>query len=407
LRADTASGGRLVLSVSAAHFVSHYYILLLPPLFEFVRADYGVSYTELGLALLAHNLVSALLQTPTGFLVDRFGARALLIGALILGAIAYGVAGIVHSFWVLVAMFAVAGLANTVYHPADYALLSHHVPPARIAKAFSVHTFAGMLGSAAAPGTLLLMQSLWGWRGAFVGTAALGLVVAGWLLLQKEEPSTNAAAPPTTAPVGWALLLSPVILINLLFFLLLALVNAGLQNYSVVALTALYGTSAATANAALTGFLGLTAAGVLLGGYIAARTTRHGLVTALTLVATAAVVALIAGVALRDLLLIAAMSAAGLFIGIGMPARDMIVRAVTPPGAFGKVFGFVSTGFNIGGMISPVIFGLAMDHGRPQWVFWLAGLLSLLAIFTVVGTRGGPPERTCQTTKIAPSEARR
>ena len=388
LRERAPSDRRLVLSVSAAHFVSHYYILLLPPLFEFVRADYGVSYTELGFALLAYNAVSAVLQTPAGFMVDRFGARSLLIGALILGAIAYAIAGVVHSFWVLIAMFGVAGLGNTIYHPADYALLTHHVPPERVAKAFSVHTFAGMLGSAVAPGTLLLMQSVWGWRGAFAGAAALGLFVAGLLLLQGEEPPSPESAPPEIkASVGWQLLTSPIIVINLLFFLLLALINAGLQNYSVVALTALYGTSTATANAALTGYLALTAAGVLLGGYIASRTMRHGFVAVVTLIATAVAAALIAGIDLHSLLLIAAMSGAGLFLGAGMPARDMIVRAVTPPGAFGKVFGFVSTGFNIGGMISPLIFGLAMDHGHPQWVFWLAAAFSVLAIFTVAGAR--------------------
>jgi len=389
LRERAPSDTRLVFSVSAAHFVSHYYILLLPPLFEFVRADYGVSYTELGFALLAHGAVSAVLQTPAGFVVDRFGARSLLIAALILGAVAYAIAGLVHSFWVMVAMFGVAGVANSIYHPADYALLSHHVRPERVAKAFSIHTFAGMLGSAVAPGTLILMQSVWGWRVAFVGAATQGLFVAAWLLLQGEEsPNMEAPPPENRAHVGWQLLTSPTILVNLVFFLLLALTNAGLQNYSVVALTALYGTSPAAANAALTGFLALTAAGVLLGGYVASRTSRYGLVTATMLVATAAAAALVAGIDLHNLLLIAAMSAAGLFIGVGMPARDMIVRAVTPPGAFGKVFGFVSTGFNIGGMISPVVFGLAMDHAHPQWVFLLAAVFSLLAIFTVAGARG-------------------
>ena len=56
------------------------------PLLPFVRADYGVSYTELGLALAAFNVVSAALQTPAGFLVDRLGARILLIAGLLIGA---------------------------------------------------------------------------------------------------------------------------------------------------------------------------------------------------------------------------------------------------------------------------------------------------------------------------------
>src|SRR6185437_1992800 len=104
-----ASDARLIGVVSAAHFVSHYYTLLLAPLFVFVRADYGVSYTELGLALTAFNVVSAALQTPAGFLVDRLGPRIPLICGLLIGAGAFAVAGLVDSFWVLVAMFGAAG----------------------------------------------------------------------------------------------------------------------------------------------------------------------------------------------------------------------------------------------------------------------------------------------------------
>ena len=152
LGARVAPHARVVGAVSAAHFVSHYYILLLAPLLPFVRADYGVSYTELGLALAAFNVVSAALQTPAGFLVDRLGARILLIGGAADRRRRLRDCGrSSHSFWVFVAMFALAGVGNTVYHPADYALLSHHVPSERIGQAFSVHTFAGMLGSAVAP----------------------------------------------------------------------------------------------------------------------------------------------------------------------------------------------------------------------------------------------------------------
>src|SRR5262249_10015742 len=123
---------RVVGVVSAAHFVSHYYIILLAPLLPFVRAEYGVSYTEIGLAFAAFNILTAVLQTPAGFLVDRFGARVLLVAGLIIGAAAFITVGLVDSFWVLVAMFALAGIGNTVYHPADYSLLSQHVPSDRI-----------------------------------------------------------------------------------------------------------------------------------------------------------------------------------------------------------------------------------------------------------------------------------
>ena len=391
LRAGVSAETRLVASTSAAHFVSHYYILVLPPLFNFVRADYGVSYTELGLALVVFNVVTAALQTPAGFLVDRLGARMLLIAGLLCGGVAFAIAGLVNSFWLMVAMFALAGVGNTVYHPADYAMLSHHVPAERVARAFSIHTFAGMLGAACAPVSLLLMQSVWGWRGAFIGAAVLGFAVAVLLLVQREEPPVAHPAPPAATEqqsTGWRLLLSRPIMLNLIFFMLLGLTSGGLQNYSVVALAALYGTPATAANAALTGYLALTAIGVLAGGYFVTRTARHGLVAVIGSLVIGATAILIAGVDLGSLLLIAAMSLSGFFNGSIMPSRDMIVRAVTPSGSFGTVFGFVSTGFNIGGIVAPLLFGLAMDHGNPQGVFFLVAAFSLLTILTVTGARG-------------------
>jgi MFS transporter, FSR family, fosmidomycin resistance protein len=382
------SDARVIGLISAAHFVSHYYILLLPPLFAFVRADYGVSYTELGLALTAFNIVSAALQTPAGFLVDRVGPHRVLIAGMVLGAAAIAVAGMVPSFWLLVAMWAVAGLGNTVYHPADYAILSRVVSAERIGRAFSVHTFSGMLGSAVAPASLLYLHSLFGWRGAFIVAAALGFAVAAVLAWQggandRTRLPAQPADTPGSAPAGWPLLTSAPILRNLLFFVMLAVSGAGISNYSVVALGAQFGTPPATANLALTVYLLLGALGVLLGGGIATRTPRHGLVAALGL-AACGVAALVVGLGdLTPLLLVFTMAVGGLCNGMVMPSRDMIVRAVTPRGSFGKVFGFVTTGFNIGGIVSPLIFGALMDHGRPQLVFLVVAGCCLVAVLTV------------------------
>jgi MFS family permease len=388
LGARPASHVRLVGVISAAHFVSHYYILILAPLLPFVRADYGVSYTEIGLALAAFNIASAALQTPAGFLVDWLGARVLLIVGLVIGAAAFVIAGLIDSFWVLVAMFALAGVGNTVYHPADYALLSHHVPPDRIGQAFSIHTFAGMLGSAVAPASLLLMQNYWGWRGAFIGAGVLGFAVAAILLAVRDEPAVTETAKPARGPAdnaatGWQLLLSAPILLNFFFFTLIALMSGGLFNYSVVAFGAAFGTPVATANIALSGLLFLSAIGVLAGGVVATRTSRHALVAALGLGTIALFAILFALVDLGSLPLIAAMTICGFFYGIIMPSRDMIVREITPPGSFGKVFGFVTTGFNIGGIISPLIFGAIMDHGSPRLVFLSVAAASIIAVATV------------------------
>src|SRR5262245_26163029 len=364
-------------------------MLMLAPLFAFIRADFGVTYTELSLALTAFNVVSALSQTPAGFFIDRTGPRINLIGGLLLGSAAIAVAGAADSFWVFIAMFALMGLANTVYHPADYTLLSERVSPRRMTQVFSFHTCSGMIGSAVAPVTLLFLQDAVGWRGAFFCSALLGVAAALFLALQGEPPvvrtvQSKSLEEAASAPAdGWRLLLSPPILLNLVFFIVLSMVGGGLNQYLVVGLGALYGTPPALANTALTGLLTMSAIGVLLGGALAGRTARHSLVTCAGLLMTGAASTLIAFVDLGALLLVLIASLSGFASGMAMPSRDMIVRSVTPSGSFGKVFGFVTTGFHIGGMVAPLIFAQFLDHGYPRGVFLYVAACALVAIATV------------------------
>jgi len=389
LPAERSAENRLIGGVCFGHFVSHFYIMLMAPLFLFVRAEYDVSYTELGLALTAFSVVSTIFQTPMGFLVDRMSARLLIIAGLVIGASAVAIAGLVHSFWMFVAMFGLLGLANTVYHPADYALLSHHVEPQRVSRVFSFHTFAGMAGNAVTPPTLLFLYGLVGWRGAYLAAAALGLVAA-LLLVWVGEPEAPAHAARTpkddgSAPQldGWRLLLSPAILTNMVFFILLSFCGGGLNNYLVVGLGALHGTELAVANTALTSQLTMSAVGVLIGGLLAGYTTRHGLVAACGLMMTATACVLVGLIDFPALALVLMMATAGFCSGMTMPSRDMIVRAVTPPGAYGRVFGFVSTGFNIAGIVAPTIFGQFLDHGHPRGMFFFMAACALLAVGTV------------------------
>jgi FSR family fosmidomycin resistance protein-like MFS transporter len=390
VRAIRPAESRLIACVCAAHMMSHYYMLMLAPLLAFVRSDFGVSYTELALAVTVFNVVSGLLQTPVGFFVDRIGARPILIAGLALSSIAYAVAGLVDSYWVFIAMYGVAGLGNTVYHPSDYSLLSHHAPPEKLSQVFSYHTFAGMVGSALAPVTLLYMQTLFGWRGAYVGASIFGLIVLAALISQPEPArevalaaKTAAKARPDLKDTGWRLLVSPPILLNLAFFILTSIMGGGLNTYLVVALGALHATPPGVANVALTALLGMSAAGVLCGGVLAARTSHHAVVAASGLTVGGIVTALVGFFNFPSALLILIMGLSGFCLGMTYPSRDMLVRAVTPPGAYGKVFGFVSTGFNIGASIAPIAYGMLMDHGQPRAVFLLSATVSLLCVSTV------------------------
>ncbi|CAN5873432.1 MFS transporter [soil metagenome] len=389
LRRDT----KVIALIALVHFTSHVHIMLLPPLFGQVKEAFGVTYTQLAVAITAFNVASALLQTPAGFLVDRIGPRLMLTAGLIVGAVAIAAAALLPGYWFFVIAYGLLGMANTVYHPADYSILSAAVDAKKIGKAFSIHTFAGYLGSGLTPAMVLACAAIWNWQGAFLFTAglsfvvALVMIVAGGVLprvVRKPMGPTKAEA-----KVGFDLLFSAPILRNLLFFFCIAMANGGIQTYSIIGLAAIHGTPAAVANIALSGFLLFSAAGVLLGGIIADRTPHHERVAAIGFACTSTMAILMAWVNMPAVVLIAVMSLGGVLNGMIQPSRDMMVRAVTPPGSFGKVFGFVSTGFNLGGVVAPLLYASLMDHGEPRAIFMIVTAFILLALVTCI-TRAKP-----------------
>lgn len=375
--------------IGVAHFFSHFYILLLPPLFPTLRDEFGVSFLELGLIMTVFSAATASSQLPFGYLVDRFGARWILIGGLALEALAFLWIGFGDSFWGLLALMAVAGVANGVYHPADYAILSASVSGPRMGRAFSLHTFAGFAGFAVAPPLIIFLSELMGWRTALVVCGGAGLVTAAILMLSAQSLHTKAKladeAGKTAAPEApsRALLFSFPILMCLGFYTLTALGSGGLNNFLVSALNLLHGTAIPVATGALTGYLVGTTIGILLGGVLADRTQNHNLIAAFCFFATAIMIAIVASVDMPDPLLIASLTAQGMMHGIIMPSRDMIVRSVTPDGQYGKVFGFVTTGFSIGGIVAPMIFGFILDEFSAALVFYAIAAFMFLSMFTV------------------------
>jgi MFS family permease len=263
-------------------------------------------------------------------------------------------------------------------------------------RAFSIHTFAGHLGSAVAPATVIFLAAIAGWRGAMLIVGLAGLVVVvglstQWNVLHDEaqprKKDRAAEAPGQAGRDGLALLLSVPMLLFFLFFAMISMTSTGMQAFSVAALVTLHDMPLATASAGLTAYLFCSAAGVLLGGYVADRTSRHDLVAAAAFVVTIVFVLVLAAIALPLAILMLLMTVMGLGQGMVRPARDMLLRAVAPKGSAGKVFGFVSAGIAAGSAIAPIPFGMLLDAGRPQWVFYLIALFMLVALVTVLAPK--------------------
>jgi MFS family permease len=392
--AKTDTAMRTLGLISVAHWVSHFHMLVLPMLFPFLKAQLGVGYIELGFALTVFGVVSGVTQPPLGYIVDHMGARVILLLGLTAGGLALILLGLHLSYWSLIASAALLGVANSVYHPADYAILSAHMDEARMGRAFSIHTFAGFLGGAVAPAVMAALVTGIGGFGALMVAGAIGVLVA-LLLLIAGIPDAGARHVQATGGIvaPKASILTPALIVLTGFFTLLGLSNAGIANFGVVALMSGYGTSFSTANIALTAYLGASAVGVLAGGFLADRTERHGQLAAACFAVNTAIVLVIAFVTLPAIVLTTAMTLAGFLGGVIAPSRDMLVRNAAPAGAAGRAFGIVSTGFNFSGIASPLLFGWIMDQNMPHAVFIISALfMALTVLLTFFTERKTPPK---------------
>jgi MFS family permease len=391
VKADTAL--RTLTGISVAHWVSHFHLFVLPMLFPFLKAQLGVGYIELGFALTVFGLVSGLTQAPIGYLADHIGARKVLLIGLSVGGLALIMLGLHLSYTSLVLCAALLGLANSVYHPCDYAILSAHMDVRRMGRAFSIHTFAGFVGGAVAPAIMAALVASVGGLGALIVAGAVGPVVALALLVGGIPDASSADRRADGGSAAKQSVITPAIIMLTFFFMLLGLSNAGISNFGVVALMSGYGVSFSAANIALTAFLGASAAGVLAGGYLADRTTRHGQVAAACFGVNAIIMLVIATTGLPQALLTSALGLAGFLGGVIAPSRDMLVRNAAPAGAAGRAFGIVSTGFNFSGILSPLLFGWIMDQNMPHWVFGASVAFMVLTVLLALVTDRKPQGR--------------
>jgi MFS family permease len=373
--------------VALAHGLSHFYQIATAVLFPLIKDELGVSYAALGGTVALYYIVSGICQTLAGFAVDRYGARRVLFGGLTLAVAGALMAGLAQNFPMLVAAAVVGGLGNSVFHPVDFSILNARVDKARLGYAFSWHGIAGYLGYAAAPAYGIAMATAFGWRGALLGAAAIG---AGVVLLLATQGAALQAAPVRQRHAGTAMhaLLQAPVLMCFGYFVMIGVGFIAIQTFGMATMVALYGVNVALASAALTAFLLGGATGIFCGGFLAVRATRHDLVAVSGMACSAALMFVLASAWLPAVALPLLLGAAGFAGGLTNPSRDLIVRDSTPPGATGRVYGFVYSGLDVGSMLTPMIFGWLIDRGQPAAVFYTVVAVLAVSILTVLQLPG-------------------
>ena len=394
--------------ISIGHFFSHFFILSIPAVLPLIRAEFDTSFFVIGLIMATYAGCSAIFQYPAGALLDKLGARYFVIGGLLIESLAIVAMGFAPNVLVMLALAAIAGTADSVFHPADYAVITARVRQNWLGKSYGFHTFAGFLGFAAAPTAMiiLLSQNNNDWRTALMTIGAVGACFSVVLFLQRSRlgqeglavadvPAPSAAGMPKIG-LKTFLTSTPVVLM-FAFYIATSLAGNGIQSFSNSALISLYSLTLDLANLSLASYLWGIAAGVLVGGIVADQLNRFDMIALVGYLVAASLLVLVASGSLPFIPLAISMFFAGFMLGAVMPSRDLMVKAVAPPGAVGQIFGFVSTGFGIGGFLGPLLYGSIMDTNQVAGIFLASAFLMLVTIgFAVAAGRFVRPEPAAQ-----------
>ena len=358
----------------------------LVPFYTVISSEIGASWTNLSWGIVAYVICTGVLQTPMGFVVDRIGGRKVLIGGITLLAIGIGSIGFVTELWQFIALMALAGIGNSVFHPADYSIISVSVEEDRLGRAFSCHTFGGSSGMVAGPLIMAIALNYEvPWRTAIGAVGVVGIAMAlvflvfGAMIGEGGATKRRGAAPP------WReLLTSRPILLMFLFYICASGANAGIVHFSVPALGKMYGIGVVGAAVALTVYQVSGLAFVLPGGLLADWTRRHDVVLVVCLLTAATMIAMIGSDMLPFWLVIGVIGIGGAMRGLVNAARDVSVRHSAGEHSVGTVFAFVSSGFLFGGAITLPLYGFLLDLGSPRIVFWTSAAFSVFSVLTVM-----------------------
>jgi MFS family permease len=390
-RADATTMG----VVGLAHGTSHFFQIVLPTVFPWLAKDFELTFAQLGSVATVFFVISATGQAVSGFLVDRIGARPVMFAGLFGFAIAAFTAATAQSYVGLVIASAIAGFANSPFHPIDFSILNQRISAKRLGHAYSVHGISGNLGWAIAAVFLVGLASAFTWRAAVASAGVYALVVLAVCFVFRESLSTptahttraaisaGSAANPESA---LAFLKLPVVWVCWLFFFVLTFPLGAVQNFSTPALQAIANVPLTTAAAALSGYMIVGAIGQVLGGFAVSRgwwDPDRGVAIALGISAVTLALAASAFVGnYGAFVLVALVTLSGFGVGMAAPSRDLLIKRATPKGATGRVYGAVYSGLDVGLAVAPLLFGYMMDHQMPRGVFAGASVALVLAILT-------------------------
>ena len=394
----------LITLLGLGHSISHFFQLVIPPLFPWIMPEFGVNYTQMGAVMTLFFITSTAGQAASGIISDKWGAKKTLFTGISLLLLASVILATAPNYYVLFLVTFLAGMGNSVFHPTDYSLMNRLVSAERLPFAFSIHLIMGNVGWIVAPILMVGVASLFGWRAAAV---AAGLVVACVLLMfvlarhlfdldpatheEQAQSSDSTEKSLENKAAGFAFLLAPAVWLCFGFFFFNSFALSILQNFSPSIFGEVYQVPHETATMGLTSYMVGNAVGVIVGAWLAKLFTDSERVVATCLSVSFVMACILASGIIPTWSLFIVMAVLGLGCGLANPSRDMMIRSTcmqkVGKNSFGRVYGFTYCGMDFGQTLAPLAAGALLDMGYYMTALALVAVMELCEIFTTIGVR--------------------
>ncbi|HIT95652.1 MAG TPA: MFS transporter [Candidatus Aphodousia faecavium] len=390
----------LITLLGVAHGLSHYFHLIIPPLFPWIMPEFGTTYAEMGAVMTVFFITSSLGQAASGIVVDKLGPRVCLYGGVGLLMIAGFLFSVAQNYWWFFPVAACAGLGNSVFHPTDFSIINRCITNERLPFAFSIHSVVGNIGWALAPIFMVGVAGFTGsWRLAAATAGLMALIVLAVLILhnglfEKALREGNGLTPEEKkvdekGDVGFGFLKLLVVWLCFLFFFCNSFALGILQNFAPSIFNATYHVGLEIATGSLTAYMIGSIIGVLLGAYVAKAFKRSDHVVAASMSVSAIMAILLASQWLGPWCVLPLMAVMGFGVGLATPSRDLLIRGacMTFLGSksFGRVYGFTYCGMDVGQTLAPLVAGPLLDAGFFSLALVLVGTFQTGALLTALG----------------------
>ncbi len=170
-----------VLLVAGGHFLLELFHQYLPVFFPLYRAEFGLTYGQIGMITLVGTTTMSLAQPLFGYFIDRFDARRIAALSVLWLGLIMALLGFSGNYWVLLVGVALAGFGSAAFHPAGASVVTKATEEGKRGRAVSFFAVGGNIGSAGSPLLLAIGLGLLGLKGTVVLLPVV-VLAAIWLV---------------------------------------------------------------------------------------------------------------------------------------------------------------------------------------------------------------------------------